>query len=499
MAIEKRPIDQIMTEMRAYYNSGITQDVDWRVEQLKKLRKSMKKHEMELVDAMWKDYHKSAFDTWLLELAGTYAELDDTIHHLKKWAEPKKSVNALANIPSYNVNYRDPFGVVLVTNAWNFPIFCGVAPLIGAIAGGNCCVFKTSRYVKETSAWIEMVIAECFDPNYITVLSGGREENADLFTAPFDFVFFTGSTTVGSLLMTEQAKHVTPAMLELGGKSPTYIDKTANIKEAAEVIAWAKTLNGGQVCVDPDYLLVDEKIYDDFMKEFFRALKANSYKKNGELKDNYCGIVSEKHANKMLSFIEPDYVTFGGKYDEKNRLLEPTVMEFGPVSDELIENHKCFREEIFGTVVPVAKVSSKEQAVDFIHKVCNTYGIGGLEAKPLAFYVYANDKAVSDYMLANVQSGGAAINASILHLLGCAFNGTGFSGNGDGYHGEDSFKVFTHNRTVLVHSVGAPVHRLVNFVLGTHDPVNKVFPALMKALPLDRIAQFLIIPPTKWL
>ena len=498
MAIEKRPIDQIMKEMRAYYNSGITQDVDWRIEQLKKLRKSMKKHQMELVTAMWADYHKSPFDTWALELAGTYAELDDTIRHLKDWAKPKKSMSALINIPSHNVNYRDPYGVVLVTNAWNFPIFCGISPLIGAIAGGNCTVFKTSRYCAKTSAWIEKVIAEVFDPNYITVLSGGREENADLFKAPFDFSFFTGSTTVGSLLMTEQAKHVSPCMLELGGKSPTYVDKSANLKEAAEVLAWAKSCNGGQVCVDPDYIMVHEDIYNAFMQAFFKALKFCCYKSDGKtLKDNYCGIVSDKHAQKMLSFIEPEYVTFGGKYDEKNRLLEPTVMEFGEASQECIDAHKALQEEIFGTVIPVVKVKSKEHAVEFIHQVCNVYGIGGLEAKPLAYYVYSNDKKVSDYMLANVQSGGAAINASILHLMGSPFNGTGFSGNGDGYHGEESFKVFTHNRTVLVHSIGSPVHRVINYVLMPHDPLNKIFPTLMKKLPIDYLGQVLAVPLSK--
>ena len=498
MAIEKRPIDQIMTEMRAYYDSGITQDVDWRIEQLKKLRKSMKKHQLELLDCMWKDYHKNAFDTWGYELAGTFAEIDDTIKHLKEWAAPKKGASALFNMPSYTVNYRDPYGVTLVTNAWNFPIFCGVAPLIGAIAGGNCCVFKTSRYVSNTSAWIEKVIAEAFDPNYITVLSGGREENADLFKAPFDFSFFTGSTTVGALLMTEQAKHVSPCMLELGGKSPTYVDPSANLKEAAEVISWAKGCNGGQVCVDPDYIMVHEAVYDEFMKLFLEAFRKNHYDKNGKLKPGFCGIVSEKHAKKMLDFIEPEYVTFGGNYDEKNRILEPTVMEFGMASQELIDQHLALQEEIFGTVIPVVKVKSKEHAVEFIHQVCNFYGIGGLAAKPLAFYVYAHDKAVSDYMLSKVQSGGAAINGSILHILGVPFNGTGFSGNGDGYHGEESFKVFTHNRTVMVHSKGTGLHRVINWVLYPHEPLNKLIPPLIDKLPLDRITQFLIVPPTKW-
>lgn len=498
MAIEKRPIDEIMTGMRDYYNSGITQNVDWRIDQLKKLRASMKKHQLELLAAMWKDYHKSNFDTFLLELAGTYAELDDTIHHLKRWAAPKRHASALVNVPSHTMNYRDPFGVVLITNAWNFPIFCGIAPLIGAIAGGNCCVFKTSRYVKETSGWIEKVIAECFDPNYITVLSGGREENADLFKAPFDFSFFTGSTTVGSLLMQQQAGHVSPCMLELGGKSPTYIDKSANLKEAAEVLAWSKCVNGGQVCVDPDYLLIHEDVYDEFMKLFKEAFQKNMYTKKGKLKNGYCGIVSEKHANKMLSFIEPDYVTFGGNFDEKHRMLEPTIMEFGYASEQLIEDHKCYREEIFGTVVPCAKVACKEDAVTFIHQVCRTYGIGGVEAKPLAYYVYAHDKKVCDYMLSKVQSGGAAVNASILHLIGAPFNGTGFSGNGDGYHGEESFKVFTHNRTVLVKQNGVAVHRLINWVLFPHEPLNKIVPTAMKLLPLDKVVQFLVIPPTKW-
>lgn len=497
MAIEKRPIDQIMTDMRAYYDSGITQDLDWRIEQLKKLRASIKKHQLELLSCMWEDYHKNAFDTFGYELAGTYAEIDDTIKHLKKWAAPKKSDSALFNMPSYTVNYRDPYGVVLVTNAWNFPIFCGVTPVIGAIAGGNCCVFKTSRYCAKTSAWIEKVFAEAFDPNYITVLSGGREENADLFKAPFNFSFFTGSTTVGSLLMTEQAKHVSPTMLELGGKSPTYVDPSADLKEAAEVISWAKGCNGGQVCVDPDYIMVHEDVYDEFMKLFIESFKKNHYDKKGNLKPGFCGIVSEKHMNKMKSFIEPEYVTFGGKLDEKNRILEPTVMEFGMASQELIDNHKCFQEEIFGTVIPVVKVSSKEHAVDFIHRVCKTYGIGGIEAKPLAFYVYAHNKAVADYMLAHVQSGGAAINGSILHILGVPFNGTGFSGNYDGYHGEDSFKVFTHNRTVMVHDKGTGLHRVINWVLFPHEPLNKIIPVLLKA-PVDRLTQFLIVPPSKW-
>ncbi len=497
MAIEKRPINEIMEGMRAYYDSGITQDVDWRIEQLKKLRKAMKDDQKGLMDAMWEDYHKNAFDAWAYELAGTFAEIDDTIKYLKKWAAPKKSGSALFNVPSYTMNYRDPFGVVLVTNAWNFPVFCGIAPLIGAIAGGNCCVFKTSRYCAKSSAWIEKVIATAFDPNYITVLSGGREENADLFKAPFDFSFFTGSTTVGALLMSQQGAHVSPVVLELGGKSPTYVDKDADLKEAAEVIAWAKGCNGGQVCVDPDYIMVHEDVYDKFMKLFKEAFKKNDYDKKGNLKDEFCGIVSEKHAQKMMSFIEPEYVTFGGKFDEVNRRLEPTIMEFGEASQEAIDKHPALQEEIFGTVIPVVKVKNKEHAVDFIHRVCKKYGIDGIEAKPLAFYVYTHNKKVADYMLANVQSGGAAINASILHILGVPFNGTGFSGNGDGYHGEESFKVFTHNRTVLVKYQGVGLHRVINWVLFPRKAIVKISPLLAK-IPADKICKYLIVPIKKW-
>lgn len=497
MAIEKRSIDEIMAGMREYYESGITQDIDWRIMQLRKLRDAVKQNELELLDAMKEDYHKNAFDTWGYELAGFYAEIDDTIRHLRRWAAPKKSPSALFNIPSYTVNYRDPYGVVLVTNAWNFPVFCGLVPLLGAIAGGNCCVFKTSRYVKKTSAWIEKIISENFSPNYITVLSGGREENANLFKAPFNFSFFTGSTTVGALLMTEQAKHVSPCILELGGKSPTYVDPSANLKEAAEVISWAKCCNGGQVCVDPDYIMVHEVVYDQFMKLFKESFKKNHYK-NGKLKDGFCGIVSDKHAKKLLSFIEPDYVTFGGNYDDKKRVLEPTIMEFGMASDELIEKHKAFQEEIFGTVIPVVKVKSKEHAVDFIHGVSKKYGLDGIEAKPLAFYIFSYDKMVDDYMLSNIQSGGAAINSAILHIIGAPFNGTGFSGNGDGYHGEETFKVFTHNRTVQVHRCGTPVHRAINYMLFPHDPIVKAWPKLMEKLPLDKLPQFLMIPPNKW-
>ena len=475
-------IEQTVADLREYYESGATQSYEFRLSMLKSLRKSLKKFEKETYAAYKKDYNKGMLETTAYEFAVVYAELDEAIRDLHKWMKVKKNRAPLFSMPGRGERYRDPYGVVLIVSPWNFPHNLTFAPLIGAIAGGNCAVVKPSNYTPTIAKVICKTIEDAFPENYITCVLGGREENAQLFDQYFNMGFFTGGTTVARILSEKFSKHVAPVILELGGKSPVYIDKEVNMKECVETLTWGKFANGGQICVCPDYIVVHEDVHDEFVKELISCIKKHQLTKTGKLRSNFTALVSDKHFAKVESLIDEDKVIFRPcAADPANRQLGPVVL------DNTDTTSKCMQEEIFGPLMPIHTVKSKEEAVKYIYDVGHTYN-GTDGAQPLALYIYTTNKKTAQYMIDNVQSGGCTVNGTIFHFLGVRFNGVGFSGNSDGYHGIASYLAFTHGRSVLRYDRATPLHRLIIFAAWQRPITDKILETVLPLVPfIDKL------------
>ena len=476
-----KTIEQRVADCRAYYETGATQSYEFRLNALKKLRKALKAHEKDAYAAYKADYNKGMLETTAYEFAVVYAELDEAILELKKWMGVKKNHAPLFSMPGRGERYRDPYGVVLIVSPWNFPHNLTFCPLIGAIAGGNCAVLKPSNYTPTITKVIKETIEDAFPENYITVVTGGREENAQLFDQYFNMAFFTGGTTVARLLSEKCAQHVTPVVLELGGKSPVYVDKEVNIKECVESLTWGKFANGGQICVCPDYMVVHEDIHDEFMKELISCIKKHQVSRNGKLRSNFTSLVSDKHFQKVCGLIDEDKVVY------RVQNPDPATRQVGPVvMDNVDLSCKCMQEEIFGPLMPIITVKSKEEAVELIHKEGHVYN-GSDGAQPLALYVYTSNKKTAQYMIDHVQSGGCTVNGTIFHFLGVRFNGVGFSGNSDGYHGIASYLAFTHGRSVLRYDRLTPLHRLIIFAAWQRPVTDTILQAVTSVIKIDRL------------
>lgn len=481
-----KTLEQRVADLHEFYESGETQSYEFRLEMLKKLRQSLRKHEKEAYPAFVKDYNKNYFETWAYEFAVCYAEIDEAIKELKHWMKPKKSRAALMNMPARGERYRDPFGVVLIVSPWNFPFNLTFAPLIGAIAGGNCAMVKVSSSSPTIGQVMKTILNDAYPENYITVVTEPREEIPDLFDQYFNMAFFTGGTESGRLLSEKFASHVSPVILELGGKSPVYIDKEVNMKECVDSLTWGKFANGGQICVCPDYMLVHEDVHDQFVEALLESIKKHQYDKKGRLRKNFCAIISDKQFEKVTGMIDEDKVIFGGTPDPKTRQIGPVVL------DNVDLSCKCMQQEIFGPLVPIITVKSKEDAVEMVKKVGHTYN-GSDGAQPLALYVYTRNKKTANYMISHVQSGGCTVNGTILHFIGARFNGVGFSGNGDGYHGMASYLTFTHGRTVLRYDRATPIHKLMLGIIWQRPVTDKIVRAVDKNFPLNKLAYFLLV------
>ena len=337
----------------------------------------------------------------------------------------------LAQFPAKSFVSPEPYGVALIISPWNYPVQLCLSPLVGAISGGNCAVVKPSAYAPATSAAIAKLIRETFDARYIAVVEGGRAENSALLAQRFDTIFFTGSVAVGKVVMEAAAKHLTPVTLELGGKSPVIVDKTADLKLAARRIAFGKVLNAGQTCVEPDYLLIDASVKDAFVREYRAALQA--FFPDGRM-DEMPVIVSEKHFARVTKLLEGQNACIGGTFDEKTRFVAPTLL------DGVSPDSPVMQEEIFGPILPMLTFDRLQEAIDFIR---------GRE-KPLALYLFTSDRAAERQVLGSCSFGGGCINDTIIHLATThmPFGGVGHSGMGS-YHGKKSFETFTHARSIV--------------------------------------------------
>jgi aldehyde dehydrogenase (NAD+) len=417
---------------RKFFLSGKTKDVSFRIEALTSLGNMIRSHEPQLMAALKKDLNKSDFDTYISEMGILLEEIRFTLKHIRDWTQPRKVKTALTQIGSKGYIYSEPYGVALIISPWNYPLQLAIAPLIGAIAAGNCAVLKPSELTPETSKLMAELISKSFPADYITVVQGDADTTQLLLKEKFDYIFFTGSVAVGKVIMEAAAKHLTPVTLELGGKSPCIVHHDANLKLAAKRIAWGKFINAGQTCVAPDYLYVHRDIKNEFITAFKESISElyEEIVKNGE----FTRIVSERHFNRIIGLISSGEVLHGGNYSSNTLTIEPTVLG-GVTWDEPI-----MQEEIFGPVLPVLEY---EDETMMIHKING-------QPKPLALYIFSESKDFQDKILDSISFGGGCINDTVMHLSSpyLPFGGVGESGIG-AYHGRGSFDVFSHQKSIL--------------------------------------------------
>ena len=436
-------IPSIIESQRAYFHTGATLDISFRHQMLKKLQTALAKWEKPLADALWTDLHKSYEEAYLTELSIVKGEVTNHIRHLGKWSRRRRKPTPIKMFPSRSYIVSEPLGNTLIMAPWNYPVQLLLNPLVGAISAGCTAVLKPSPYVPTVSNVLAEMIADTFAPEYITVVQGNRDVNKALLAQRFDLIFFTGSPSLGKLVMEAAAKHLTPVVLELGGKSPCIVDREADIQTAAKRIAWGKTLNSGQTCIAPDYLLIHESVKDTFVKAFAKAIKelhGSDIKKH----KHYVRMVNDRAFERVKGYLAEGDILYGGRTDEKERFIEPTLLDThicltDKDADTQANSKEVLTEEIFGPVFPILTFNTMSEVTGYITR----------REKPLAFYYFGNEKAGWD-TIHHTSSGGACINDTIMHIANehIPFGGVGNSGMG-GYHGEESFRVFSHHRSVV--------------------------------------------------
>lgn len=424
---------EILQKQQTFFKSQQTKEIAYRKEALKKLRKEITKRETDICAAIYADFKKPKFESMAAETQFVLAELNYVIKNIKKWAKTEKVSGTLLNFPSSNWLYKEPYGTVLIVAPWNYPFQLAIAPLIGAIAAGNTVVIKPSEITPNTSKIIAELITAIFNDKYIAVVEGGVEVSKNLLDQKWNYIFFTGSTKVGKIFYQSAAKHLTPITLELGGKNPTIVDNTANIKLTAKRIAWGKFLNAGQTCIATDYILVHKDVKDKLILALQKTIE-NSYGKNVENSKDYARIVSKNHFNNLSDLLEGQEIVFGGKTNAKDNFIAPTLV------NEPSLDSKLMQDEIFGPILPIITYSTEKD----IEKHIMSYG------KPLATYVFSTNRKFQQKIINKYSFGGGAINDTVIHITNknLPFGGIGSSGIG-AYHGKTSFDTFSHQKAII--------------------------------------------------
>ncbi len=421
----------LVEEQRAYFRSGATRPYAFRREQLRRLEKALVAWEKPLSEALWQDLHKSYEEAYMTELGIVRAEIRNHLKQLKRWMRPERVASSLKMFPSKSRIITEPLGCTLIIAPWNYPVQLLLNPLVGAISAGCTALLKPSPYVPHTSKVLEELIRATFEERYIALVQGNREVNTQLLAERFDHIFFTGSPALGRKVMEAAARHLTPVVLELGGKSPCIVDADADLKVAAKRIAWGKSLNAGQTCIAPDYLLLHEAIRKPFIEELQRAFR-ELLGENPQQSPHFVRIVNERAFDRLTGYLREGKIRFGGHTDRAERYIEPTLLEGVAPTD------KVMQEEIFGPILPVIPFRMLDEAVRFITE----------REKPLALYFFGRKNR--NRVLADTSSGGACLNDTIMHIANerVPFGGVGNSGMGS-YHGYDSYRCFSHRRAVV--------------------------------------------------
>lgn len=431
----KSEVETLLAEMKHIYGKGVLKNLTYRKRLLQRLKHVIRKYEKEIETALYSDLGKSSTEAFLTEIGILYSSIDHMINNLESYAKPRKAKKHVATIFSDGYIYREPYGVVLIISAFNYPFQLLMEPLIGAIAAGNVAVVKPSEQAVYTEELLEKIIREAFPSGIVRVVTGSKETVTNLTTSDFDYIFFTGSTSTGKAIMENAAKNLTPVTLELGGKSPALVMKRADVKNAAKKIVFGKFINAGQTCIAPDYVLVHKEVLKPFLLEVRKTL-LKFYGEDPQKSKDYSRIIN-KHALKRLQEIlskDQDYIILGGKTDTLENYMEPTVLVHDSMSME------AMKEEIFGPILPIIVYEDINEALESIKPL----------GKPLAFYLFTEDKPLAEKILERMSFGGGCINDVLFHIATphLPFGGVGPSGMGN-YHGKYSFYTFTHKKAVL--------------------------------------------------
>lgn len=429
----KEEILDVVERQKQYFASGKTLPVATRKAYLKKLKRVLNDNRQKIADALRADLGKSASESYMCETGLTLSELTYQIRHIGKFTKKQRVPTPVAQWISRSYRYPSPYGTVLIMSPWNYPVLLSLEPLLEAVAAGNTVVLKPSAYSPATSALLAELLASVFPPEYVATVQGGREENAELLDIPFDYIFFTGSKSVGRIVYEKAATRLTPVTLELGGKSPCIVDETAKIKLAAKRIVFGKYLNCGQTCVAPDYILCHESVKEKLVSEITKQIKAQ-FGEHPLTNEAYGKMVSRKHFDRVRALIDPEKVVWGGESDEETLKIAPTVMD-GVTYDDAVMG-----EEIFGPVLPILTYRDLDEVIRTVN--------GG--ESPLALYFFSSDKRNIEKVLAEARFGGGCVNDVVIHLAtsNLPFGGFGASGIG-GYHGKFGFDTFTHYKAIV--------------------------------------------------
>ena len=425
-------IKDIIAKQCTFFASHQTLNVSYRLKALKRLRDAIKMYEEDLTDALYKDLHKSYEEAFLTEISIVLGEIDNFLKNLPRWAAPSKKSTPLTLFPSRSAVITEPLGVALIIAPWNYPMQLLLNPLVGAIAAGCTAILKPSPYTPNVAKVLERIVSSAFEEDYVATVQGNRDVNTALFKERYDIIFFTGSPELGRVVMRAAADNLTPVVLELGGKSPVVVDKSADVALAAKRIAWGKTLNGGQTCIAPDYLLIHEDVKERFVEEYREAL-IRLHGEEPKQSKHYVRMVSDRAFERVAGYMTDGVVRIGGRVDDAERYIEPTLL------DEVSPDSPIMREEIFGPILPMITIRSMAEAEAFILD----------REKPLALYIFAKESE-AESLVRNTSSGGCCINDVIMHIANenMPFGGVGNSGMGR-YHGRDSLYAFSHRRAVL--------------------------------------------------
>ncbi|MCR5748077.1 MAG: aldehyde dehydrogenase [Lachnospiraceae bacterium] len=423
----------ILKKQKRFFATGATLDIKYRIESLKRLRAYVRRYEAEIAKALMTDLGKGSIESYFCETGLVLSEISYMIKHVRRYAAEHTVHSPITQFVSRSYVKPSPYGCTLIMSPWNYPFLLTVDPLVDAIAAGNTAIVKPSAYSPATSAVIAKMLGECFKKEYVAVVTGGRRENKELLDMKFDMIFFTGSQNVGKEVLKHAADHLTPAVLELGGKSPCIIDSSAKIRLAAKRIVFAKFLNCGQTCVAPDHILCRKDVKDEFVKELKKQI-IKQFGINPLENPDYGKIINKKHFDRICRLIDVNKIATGGKTDAKKLKIEPTVL------DDVTYEDAVMGEEIFGPVLPVLTFESYEEL----------YRDLSVKPKPLALYIFAEDKRIIKEVTSRVSYGGGCINDAVVHLATSemGFGGVGESGMG-AYHGKVGFDAFSHHKSIL--------------------------------------------------
>ena len=428
--VSTNPIQELIQQQRAFFHTGKTKAVEFRIQQLQLLKQAIINYQEAILEAAKNDLGRPEFEAYF-EIA-TLSEINLALKNLKSWTKPRRVATSIDQFPASAWVQPEPLGVVLIIGPWNYPFQLMISPLVGAIAAGNCAILKPSEHAPHTSLVVAELIKSEFDPSYIAVVEGDATISQQLLIEKFDHIFFTGGTSIGRIVMEAAAKHLTPVTLELGGKSPCIVDADVRLDYTAKRIAWGKFINAGQTCISPDYLLVDRRIKQDLLEHLKQSIH-EFYGENPESSSDYGRIINQRHFSRLLGFLDGKTV-IGGQADPETRYIAPTIL------DDVSWDDPVMQEEIFGPILPVLTYNDLDEAIARVNE----------RSKPLALYFFSQDRHKQNKILQSTSSGGVCLNDTVMQVgvTGLPFGGVGDSGMGS-YHGKSSFDTFSHQKSVL--------------------------------------------------